>query len=85
LVNGTGVPLADLFYLKFYRLKRTGKRDEIYLATKFGFVFDGERVINGTPEHARLSVEKSLKRLGVSSIDLYYLHVRVFILGVMVI
>ncbi|KAJ7267964.1 NADP-dependent oxidoreductase domain-containing protein [Mycena rebaudengoi] len=55
-------------------LKRTGKRDEIYLATKFGFVFDGERVINGTPEHARLSVEKSLKRLGVSSIDLYYLH-----------
>ncbi|KAJ7281059.1 NADP-dependent oxidoreductase domain-containing protein [Mycena rebaudengoi] len=50
--------------------KRTGKRDEIYLATKFGFAFQGDRVINGSPEYARLSVEKSLARLGVETIDL---------------
>ncbi|KAJ7687733.1 Aldo/keto reductase [Mycena rosella] len=54
--------------------KRTGKRDDIFLATKFGFVAMTGRVIDGSPEYARLSVEKSLKRLGVDSIDLYYLH-----------
>ncbi|KAJ6607704.1 NADP-dependent oxidoreductase domain-containing protein [Mycena sp. CBHHK59/15] len=54
--------------------KRTGKRDEIYLATKFGIVMTEERVVNGTPEYARQSVEKSLKRLGVDCVDLYYLH-----------
>ncbi|KAJ7100851.1 NADP-dependent oxidoreductase domain-containing protein [Mycena belliarum] len=58
--------------------KRTGKRGEIFVATKFGFVglgaAEGERMINGSPEHARESVEQSLKRLGVDSIDLYYLH-----------
>ncbi|KAJ7489041.1 NADP-dependent oxidoreductase domain-containing protein [Mycena latifolia] len=55
--------------------KRTGKRDEIFLATKFGFLGpSGPRLINGTPEYARLCIEKSLKRLGVECIDLYYLH-----------
>ncbi|KAJ7131444.1 Aldo/keto reductase [Mycena epipterygia] len=57
--------------------KRTGKRDEIFLATKFGFVAPTppeNRIIDGSPEYARRSVEKSLKRLGVDCIDLYYLH-----------
>ncbi|ORX89647.1 Aldo/keto reductase [Basidiobolus meristosporus CBS 931.73] len=51
--------------------KRTGKRNEIFLATKFGITPSG---INGKPEYVRLSVEKSLARLGVEQIDLYYLH-----------
>jgi aryl-alcohol dehydrogenase-like predicted oxidoreductase len=59
-----------------FRFQRTGKRDSIYLATKFRVVAPEERVVNGTPEYARHAVEKSLKRLGVESIDLYYLHVR---------
>ncbi|KAJ7089024.1 NADP-dependent oxidoreductase domain-containing protein [Mycena crocata] len=54
--------------------KRTGKRDEIFLASKFGFVLPSERIIDGTPEYARVAVEKSLKRLGVNCIDLFYLH-----------
>ncbi|KAJ7182956.1 NADP-dependent oxidoreductase domain-containing protein [Mycena crocata] len=55
--------------------KRTGKRDEIFLASKFGFVgYTGDDIINGSPEYARTAVEKSLKRLGVDCIDLYYLH-----------
>lgn len=58
------------------RFKRTGKRDEIYLASKFGFVALTGRVIDGSPEYTRKAVEKSLSRLGVDSIDLYYLHVR---------
>ncbi|KAJ7206318.1 Aldo/keto reductase [Mycena pura] len=53
---------------------RTGKRADIFLATKFGFMPDSS--INGTPEHAREAVESSLKRLGIDSIDLLYLHVR---------
>jgi len=51
--------------------KRTGKRDQIFLATKFGITPSGS---NGTPEYVRSSAEKSLKRLGVETIDLYYLH-----------
>ncbi|KAJ7916868.1 NADP-dependent oxidoreductase domain-containing protein [Mycena leptocephala] len=55
--------------------KRTGKRDEIFLATKFGVIArTGPRIIDGSPEYARKAVEKSLQRLGVDCIDLYYLH-----------
>ncbi|PSR87078.1 hypothetical protein PHLCEN_2v5248 [Hermanssonia centrifuga] len=55
-------------------LKRTGKRNEIFLATKFGFVFSSDRIVNGSPEYVRQSIDKSLKRLGVDYVDLYYLH-----------
>jgi aryl-alcohol dehydrogenase-like predicted oxidoreductase len=55
-----------------------GKRDQVFLATKFGIVRDPNdptaRAINGTPEYIRKSVEASLKRLGVETIDLYYQH-----------
>lgn len=55
---------------------RTGKRDEIFLATKFAnkVVGDGKRVIDSSPEYVRTACEKSLSRLGVSVIDLYYCH-----------
>ncbi|KAF4623434.1 hypothetical protein D9613_002342 [Agrocybe pediades] len=51
--------------------KRTGKRNDIFLATKFGITPTGA---DGRPEYVRASVEKSLKRLGVDQIDLYYYH-----------
>lgn len=45
-----------------------GKRDRVFLATKFGIVRDtanlDERGICGRPEYVRQSVEGSLKRLG---------------------
>ncbi|MBT4589178.1 MAG: aldo/keto reductase [Rhodospirillaceae bacterium] len=47
------------------------RRDDIVLSTKFGFVEGG---VCGTPEHVREECEKSLKRLGVDVIDLYYQH-----------
>ncbi|TFK39319.1 Aldo/keto reductase [Crucibulum laeve] len=54
--------------------KHSGKRDSIFLATKFGFTSDPNRFINGDPAYVKEAVEKSLKRLGVDAIDLYYLH-----------
>ncbi|KZP12029.1 Aldo/keto reductase, partial [Athelia psychrophila] len=56
-------------------LKRTGKRNDIFLATKFGFVFDNpDKLINGSPEYAREALDRSLQKLGVDYIDLFYLH-----------
>ncbi|WOD29114.1 aldo/keto reductase [Alloalcanivorax xenomutans] len=55
-----------------------GKRDQVFLATKFGIVRDPldphARGINGSPGYVRESVEGSLRRLGVETIDLYYQH-----------
>lgn len=55
-----------------------GKRDQVFLATKFGIVRDPNdpsvRGVDGRPEYARKAIEGSLKRLGVETIDLYYLH-----------
>jgi aryl-alcohol dehydrogenase-like predicted oxidoreductase len=54
------------------------RRDEVILATKFGLVRDPmnpkARGVNGKPEYVRSCCEASLKRLGVKTIDLYYLH-----------
>ncbi len=55
-----------------------GRRDQIVLATKFGIVRDPKdvnvRSISGKPEYVRQACEGSLRRLGVSHIDLYYQH-----------
>lgn len=55
-----------------------GKRDRVFLATKFGIVRDPAnphaRGVNSKPEYIRRSVEGSLQRLGVETIDLYYQH-----------
>lgn len=52
------------------------RREEVFLATKFGFVDDPStgRRIDGRPEHVRAACAASLERLGVDTIDLYYLH-----------
>ncbi|TFY80910.1 hypothetical protein EWM64_g3103 [Hericium alpestre] len=56
--------------------KQSGKRDEIFLATKFGFQSPPPRnkSPDGDPEYARQAFEKSISRLGVDHIDLWYLH-----------
>ena len=52
-----------------------GRRDRVFLATKFGVVRgSGEPTINGSPAYARSAVEASLRRLRTDYIDLYYLH-----------
>jgi aryl-alcohol dehydrogenase-like predicted oxidoreductase len=51
-------------------------REQVVIATKFGFSFDGEQRsgLNSRPDHIRATVEDSLRRLGVDSIDLLYQH-----------
>ena len=57
--------------------KNPGRREQIFLATKFANFVDpktGERRVRNEPEYIHAAVEKSLKRLGVDQIDLYYCH-----------
>ncbi|MEU1669479.1 aldo/keto reductase [Streptomyces sparsogenes] len=53
-----------------------GRRDEVVLATKFGFANRlGEPTeIRGDAAYVRQACEASLRRLGVDHIDLYYQH-----------
>src|ERR1700692_1055791 len=58
-------------------------RDKIFIATKFGFrqkedsnAFPGGAgsYFDGSPAYLKTAVEKSLKRLNIDTIDLYYAH-----------
>ncbi|MBB1525995.1 aldo/keto reductase [Pectobacterium carotovorum subsp. carotovorum] len=55
-----------------------GKREQVFLATKFGIVRDpanpNARGVCGKPDYIRRAVEGSLTRLGTDVIDLYYQH-----------
>ena len=65
----------------------TDRRAEAFVATKFGIVFDPEEKgtdfptgwdfslkVNGRPDYARRALNASLRRLGMSHIDLWYQH-----------
>ncbi|KAF9515454.1 hypothetical protein BS47DRAFT_1376250 [Hydnum rufescens UP504] len=52
--------------------ERTGKRDKIFLATKFGLA--SESLIRGDPEFVESECAKSLAKLKTDHIDLYYQH-----------
>jgi len=53
-----------------------GRRDQVVLATKFGQTQGeaGKNGVDGRPEYVMQACEASLKRLGVETIDLYYVH-----------
>lgn len=48
-----------------------GRRDDVVLATKFG---GGGATGLGRPERVHAAIDASLRRLGVDSVDLWYLH-----------
>ena len=56
--------------------ERTGKREQIFLASKFGVTIgeDGKPAFRSDGDYVRQACEKSLKRMGVDKIDLYYCH-----------
>jgi aryl-alcohol dehydrogenase-like predicted oxidoreductase len=53
-----------------------GKRDQVVLATKFGFKIDSGKIagVDSRPQRIREAVEGSLRRLGTDHIDLLYQH-----------
>ncbi|EQD60933.1 oxidoreductase, aldo/keto reductase family, partial [mine drainage metagenome] len=64
-----------------------GRRDQAFLCSKFGIVFDESETstdlptgwgfslkVNGTPAYVQKTLNGSLKRLGSDVIDLWYLH-----------
>ena len=71
-------PYANEELVGRFLQEKPGRRDEVVLATKFGIVRDPSnpavRGVNGKPDYVRAACEGSLRRLGVETIDLYYLH-----------
>ncbi|TDD58150.1 aldo/keto reductase [Kribbella antibiotica] len=57
-----------------------GRRDEVVLATKFGFRPQAGAAmptgVDGSPSYAVSALDASLQRLGVDHVDLWYLHRR---------
>ncbi|AKT38415.1 aldo/keto reductase [Chondromyces crocatus] len=53
-----------------------GKRDQVVLATKFGFRIEGGKMagLDSRPAHIREVAEASLRRLNTDHIDLFYQH-----------
>lgn len=64
-----------------------GRRDDVFIGTKFGIVYDDNEVgtemptgwgfslrINGAPDYVKKSLQRSRSRLGVDVIDLWYAH-----------
>jgi aryl-alcohol dehydrogenase-like predicted oxidoreductase len=61
---------------KFVGATIRGRRDGLFLATKYGITRNaqGQLVIDNQPQSLREAVEGSLGRLGTDRIDLFYLH-----------
>lgn len=55
-----------------------GRRDEVVLCSKFGVIWGegGDWTVRADAAYVREACEASLRRLGVETIDLYYLHTR---------
>jgi aryl-alcohol dehydrogenase-like predicted oxidoreductase len=55
-----------------------GRRGEVIIATKAGLVVEDKATYrfgrDGSPDHIRKACDASLRRLGIDTIDLYYLH-----------
>jgi aryl-alcohol dehydrogenase-like predicted oxidoreductase len=49
-------------------------RDDVVIASKFGFDNENGGILNSQPKHIRKVIDESLKRLKTDRIDLYYQH-----------
>ncbi|CAF4199581.1 unnamed protein product, partial [Adineta steineri] len=80
-LGGTYIDSADRYgdnedLLGKYFKKYPQQREKVFLATKFAIVVlpDGTRAVRGDAEYVHEQCNKSLQRLGLDYIDLYYVH-----------
>ena len=60
---------------KFVGAAIKGRRDDVFLATKYGIAWkDGALTVDNKPEAVVASLEASLARLQTDRVDLFYLH-----------
>ncbi|PWE26794.1 aldo/keto reductase [Pararhodobacter marinus] len=61
-----------------YLARNKGARDEFVIATKASISqdADGKRVLRNDAEHLESELDKSLQKLGVDHVDLFYVHRR---------
>lgn len=85
-VVGASTPFIDLQIPQVYGphtneqligkwFKETGRRQEIFLCSKFGNLrIDGKPAVRGDKEYVKQACNASLERLNTDVIDLYYVH-----------
>ncbi|CAF0891043.1 unnamed protein product [Adineta steineri] len=80
-LDSTYIDSADIYgdneeLIGKYFKKYPQQLDKVFLATKFANVFspDGTASVRGDADYVRQSIEKSLKRLQLPYVDLYYVH-----------
>jgi aryl-alcohol dehydrogenase-like predicted oxidoreductase len=69
--------MLHLHQIGAYLKSRPDARSKLFIATKFAVSMSPTlgMTINSTPEYALEAMEKSLKRLGVDHVDLFYWYV----------
>lgn len=67
------LPENNVFHADHPAERNPGASDKIFIATKFTFNYTTQK-IDSSPENARASIDKSLARLGLPCIDLFYVH-----------
>ncbi|MYM57167.1 aldo/keto reductase [Thalassovita mangrovi] len=74
--NVYGMGRSETAIGEFLKSRGQEARDHFVIATKAGISkdADGNRVFDNSPEHFEAELDKSLARLGVECVDLFYMH-----------
>lgn len=75
--NAYGNGRSETIIGNFLKMRGAAARDHFSIATKASIAADpdtGKRYIDNRPEHLASELEKSLKRLDIECVDLFYLH-----------
>ena len=76
--NVYGAGMSEERIGSFLKDQGAGKNDVFKIATKAGIRRgdDGRNLFDNSPDHLRSELDKSLKRLGVEYVELFYVHRR---------